>query len=69
MDSMGHPKQRKLTAMACGTLLGTGNPIVMSRIQGLFVVFSSAVADMKGSDHNGTECVRRYLDISIGVCA
>ncbi|TPX38440.1 hypothetical protein SeMB42_g06738 [Synchytrium endobioticum] len=62
MDSMGHPKQRKLTAMACGTLLGTGNPIVMARIQGIFVVLSSAVADMKESDHNESDALVWWYD-------
>ncbi|TPX34316.1 hypothetical protein SmJEL517_g03017 [Synchytrium microbalum] len=62
MDGMGHAKQRKLTAMACATLLGTGNPIVMSRIHGIFVVLSSAVSDMKDSDHNGTDALVWWYD-------
>ncbi|KAI8924466.1 armadillo-type protein [Entophlyctis helioformis] len=52
MDAMGHGKQRKLTALAMASLIGTGHPSVLARINGVFGVLTSVASEISKLDRD-----------------
>lgn len=49
-DSMGQGKQRKMTGIAIAELLGTGNQMVLAKLEALFVILTSIGVELNGLD-------------------
>lgn len=49
-DTIGHPRARKLTALALANLLATQDPVMLNKLPSLMAVWTDVLAEIRNAE-------------------